>query len=126
VESARRHTSGVPSLAPSEKPLDYGPSGRNERRLPIIVVLRLAPAVSAATDGERTFTDNIGAHGARIFSQRAWQPGEVVRITPLNEDSVCAEVVYSQRLPNNRYGIGVKFQDGAATWSVVRKYGISI
>jgi hypothetical protein len=123
VESARRHTSGVPSLALSEKPLDYGPSGRKERRLPIIVVLRLAPAVSAATDGERTFTDNIGVHGARIFSQRAWQPGEVVRITPLNEDSVCAEVVYSQRLPNNRYGIGVKFQDGAVTWSVVRKYG---
>ena len=122
MELARRHTSDVPSLGLSEKPLDYGPSGRKERRLPIIVVLRLEPVVSAATDGERAFTDNISAHGARIFSQRAWQPGDVVRITPLNEDPVCAEVVYSQRLPNNRYGIGVKFQDGARTWSVMRKY----
>jgi PilZ domain len=93
-----------------------------ERRLPIIVVLRLAPMVSASTDGERTFTDNISAHGARIFSNRAWQPGDAVRVTPLNEDSVWAQVVYSERLPNNRYAIGVKFQDGPIPWSVMRRY----
>jgi hypothetical protein len=93
-----------------------------ERRLLIIVVLRLAPAVSAASDGERTFTDNISAHGARIFSNHAWQAGDAVRVTPLNEDSVWAQVVYSEMLPNNRYGIGIKFQDGPVTWSVMRRY----
>jgi hypothetical protein len=118
----RRHASAVPSLDLSENPLDHGPSGRMERRLPIIVVLRLAPAVSAAADEERTFTDNISIHGARIFSRRAWQPGDAVRVTPLNEDSVSAQVVYSQKLANDRYGIGVKLQDGPVTWSAIRRY----
>jgi hypothetical protein len=102
--------------------LDHGPNGRIERRLPIIVVLRLALEVSAATDGERTFTDNVSAHGARIFSNHAWQAGDRVRVTPLNEDSVWAQVVYSEGLPNNRCAIGVKFQDGPVTWSVMRRY----
>jgi hypothetical protein len=37
-------------------PLDYALSGRMERRLPIVVVVRLAQAECASTDGgERTF-----------------------------------------------------------------------
>ena len=102
--------------------MDQGPSGRMKRRLPIIVVVRLAPVVSAATDGERTFTDNISLHGARIFSKHAWQPDDMVRVTPLNEDSACGKVIYCQGLPDNRYGIGVKFQDHPVTWSALRRY----
>jgi len=106
----------------SENPLDYGPSGRMERRLPIIVVVRLAPAANVATDGEKTFTDNISPHGARIFSKHAWQPGDVVQITPLNQDAASASVIYSQPLPDNRFSIGVKFQDHAVAWSVFQRY----
>jgi hypothetical protein len=122
AESPCRYSSALQSQALSELPLDHGPSGRMERRQPIIVVVRLAPAVSPATDGERTFTDNISPHGARIFSKQAWQPGDAVRITALNEDSACAKVIYSQLLPDNRYSIGVKFQDHPVTWSAARKY----
>ena len=104
-------------------PLDHGPNGRIERRLPIIVVVRLAPAVSVAADGERTFTDNISPYGARIFSQHAWQPGDAVRVTPLNADSAWAKVIYSQRLADARYCIGVKFQDRPVTWPAIRRYG---
>ncbi len=82
-------------------PLDHGPNGRIERRLPIIVVVRLAPAVSVTADGERTFT----------------------RVTPLNADSAWAKVIYSQRLPDDRYCIGVKFQDRPVTWPAIRRYG---
>ncbi len=103
-------------------PLDYGPNGRIERRLPIIVVVRLAAAVSVAADGERTFTDNISPHGARIFSKQAWQPGDAVRVTPLNADLAWAKVIYSQRLPDDRYCIGVKFQDRPVTWPAIRRY----
>ncbi len=103
--------------------MDYGPNGRMERRLPIIVVVRLAQAEGAGTDGdERTFTDNISPHGARIFSKHAWQPGEMARVAPLNEDAAPAKVVYSQRLPDNRYSIGVKFQDPPVKWSTLRRY----
>ena len=120
-ESGRQSTSGLPSQSLSEMPLDHTLSGRMERRLPIIVVICLAQAVSAATEGERTFTDNISPHGARIFSKHAWQPGDVARVTPLNEDPVWAKVIYSQRLPDNRYGIGVQAQD-LITWSILRRY----
>lgn len=94
-----------------------------ERRLPIIVAVRLAPAQTAAADGEeRTYTDNISPHGARIFSKCAWQPDDVIRITPLNREVACGKVVYCQRMPDNRYSIGVKFQGRPVMWSTLQKY----
>jgi hypothetical protein len=94
-----------------------------ERRLPIIVVVRLGYCEPASIDGEeRTFTDNISPHGARIFSKRAWQPGEMVRITPLNQDAACAKVTYCLRLPDDRYTIGVEFQARPVTWSTLQRH----
>ena len=108
--------------------LDHTLSGRLERRLPIIVIARLAQVDRASTHGdERTFTDNISAHGARIFSRHPWQPGDEVMVTPVNEETTCGNVVYCQRLADDRFGIGVKFQDRIVMWSAMRKYdGIQI
>jgi hypothetical protein len=93
-----------------------------ERRVRIIVVVRLAQAESASSDGEeRTFTDNISAHGARIFSKHAWKLGDILRVTPLNGSTACGKVVYCQRLPDDRYSIGLKFQDRPVTWSTMLK-----
>ena len=119
----RRHASGSSSQGLSENSLDHGPSGRIERRLPIIVVVRLAPLASAATDGERTFTDNISPHGARIFSKHAWQTGDMVRVTPLHADAAFGKVVYCQKLPGDRFGVGVKFPDRPVPWPTLQKYG---
>jgi hypothetical protein len=123
AESARRHTSALPSRGLSEIPLDHKPSGRMERRLPIIVVVRLAKPESAGTDAEeKTFTDNISLHGARIFSQRTWQADELVRVTPLNERAACGKVVYCQRLPDDRCSIGVQFQDRSVAWRTLQRH----
>jgi sulfite reductase alpha subunit-like flavoprotein len=104
-------------------PFDQALSGRTERRLPIIVVVRLAAVEPAGTDGEeRTFTDNISAGGARVFSTRSWQLGDAVRVTPRNEDSASGSVVYCQKLDDGRFVIGVEFQDYPASWSAIRKY----
>jgi hypothetical protein len=104
--------------------LDNGPSGRAERRLPIILVVRLvhcepAPAVAE----EKTYTDNISPHGVRLFSKHTWQPGDSVRVTPLSDESVCGKVVYCQKLLDGSYGIGVQFQDRPVDWSVWRRFG---
>jgi len=109
-------------------PLDHTLSGRLERRHPIIVVVRLAHADHAGTHGEEmTYTDNISAHGARVFSKHPWQPGDEVMVTPVNDETTCGNVVYCQRLPDDRYGIGAKFKDGLVTWSAMRRYdGIQI
>jgi hypothetical protein len=94
-----------------------------ERRLPIIVVVRLVGLESAGTDAEeRTFTDNISLHGARIFSNRAWQPGEAVRVTPLQQEAACGKVVYCQKLMDDRYSIGLQFLDRPLTWATLQNY----
>lgn len=94
-----------------------------ERRLPIVVVVRLAQAERAGVDGEeRTFTDNISSRGARVYSVRPWQVGDAVQVTPRTEDPARGNVVYCQTLGDGRFVIGVKFQDHPITWSVVRRY----
>ena len=104
-------------------PSDHTLSGRMGRRLPILVVVRLAKAERAGTDGEeRTYTDNISADGARVYSIRSWQLGDAVQVTPRNEDSTRGNVVYCQTLENGRFVIGVKFQDRPVTWSALCRY----
>ncbi len=51
-----------------------------ERRLPLVLIVRLAQVEREGTDGEeKTYTDNISKHGACIFSTRPWKFGEKVR-----------------------------------------------
>jgi hypothetical protein len=104
--------------------LDHELSGRTEKRLPIIVVVRLAHCQTASIDaeGERTYTDNISPHGARVFSKHLWQMGDAVRVTPLNGDSACGKVAYCQRLRDDRYSIGVKFHSNSVKWSALQRY----
>lgn len=114
---------GLHSQGLSDMFSDNTPSGRMERRLPIIVVVRLAQAEHAGTDGEeRTYTDNISPHGARLFSTRPWQPGDAVRISPRDEDAAFGSVVYCQTLADGRFVVGVNFQDRPITWSAMHRY----
>jgi hypothetical protein len=98
--------------------------GRMEKRLPIAIVVRLAHAEDQLVDGaELTYTDNVSAHGARVISRRAWQSGEVVMITSLkDETTIRGKVIYCQKLPDDRYCIGLNFQDRRVTWSAYRAY----
>lgn len=109
-------------------PQDSTLVGRMERRLPIIVVVNLAYLERADTDEtEWTFTDNISARGARVFSRRNWQPGDETTLTPFNEETASGSVVYCQRIADKRYWIGVKLKDHPTTWKIIRRYdGIQI
>ena len=103
-------------------PQDQALNGRTERRLPIIVVASLAHLERASTEGvEWTYTDNVSANGARIFSRHFWEPGDEISVTAFREETTYGDVVYCQRLTDDRYFIGVKFKDHAA-WSIVRRY----
>jgi hypothetical protein len=113
----------LPSQGLSDMPLDNTLSGRMERRLPIIVVVRLAQAENANADGEeRTYTDNISPRGARVFSKRFWQPGDAVRIAPRDEDPALGNVVYCQALADGRFVVGVYFQGHPIVWSAMHRY----
>jgi PilZ domain len=116
-------TTDLPGQGLSDMSSDPTLSGRMERRLPIIVVVRLAQAQKSGTDAEeRTYTDNISPRGARLFSTRPWKPGDPVRIAPRDEDPVLGNVVYCQTLPDGRFVVGVNFQDRPITWSAMRRY----
>jgi hypothetical protein len=94
-----------------------------ERRFPVIVVVCLKRTErEGARSEERTYTDNISAHGARVFSRHPRQPGDDVMITPTKEQTTCGKVVYCERLADDRYGIGVRFQDCHVAWSVMRRF----
>ena len=97
-----------------------------ERRLPIIVVVRLVYCWGVGSDAEeRTYTDNISPTGARIFSKCLWRPGDMIWVAPVHEEPVCANVIYSQRLLDDRYSLGVRFEDGFVTWSIIQRYARS-
>lgn len=98
-------------------------SGRKERRLPIIVVVRLTPLEHTAEGDERTYTDNLSAHGLRVHSRRTWNPGEQVEINSVTEDTpVRAEVVYCQQADNHGFFVGFKFPQSRLTWSIWRRF----
>lgn len=98
-------------------------SGRKERRLPIIVVVRLTPLEHLDEGDERTYTDNLSAHGLRVHSRRSWSPGEQVEIIPLKEETpVRGEVVYCQKLDNQRFVVGFKFPQSRLSWSIWRRF----
>lgn len=99
--------------------------GRMEKRLPIVIVVRLAHGVDPPKNGaEMTYTDNVSAHGARVVSNRPWQMGDVARVTSLKDDStLLGKVMYCQKLMDNRYCIGLNFvSNGGVTWSIYRTY----
>jgi len=98
-------------------------TGRTEKRLPIIVVVSLAKLNRTTTDGaEWTYTDNISAHGARVFSKQVWQLGDEITLTPFKEEAASGNVVYCQKIPGDRYWVGVKLKDHPVTWRAIRKY----
>lgn len=105
-------------------------SGRKEKRLPIIVVVRLSRVPHLPTnenEEERTYTDNISPHGARVISRRCWQLAEQAKVTTVREEfTICGEVVYCQKLEDDRFCVGLKFPESAITWPTLHRYNGTI
>src|SRR6266581_8562648 len=68
--------------------------GRIEKRLPMAVPVYVTSA-KEPRDMEKTLTQNVSPHGARLLSKRFWRPGEEPLVTPLTgEFPQPARVVY--------------------------------
>jgi hypothetical protein len=95
-----------------------------EKRLPIAMVVNLAPAFAQSGNvAEMTYTDNVSAHGACVVPNRSWQPGEVAEITSLlDQIAMRGKVVYCRKQGEDRYAVGLKFQNCPLVWSVYLKY----
>ena len=99
-------------------------NGREERRLPIMMEVTLAPAIRASREScERTFTDNISPHGIRLQSTSAWRMGEQAQVTPAKgEVAMLGEVVYCQRVGKDQFFLGLKFQDKHIPLSILQRF----
>ena len=99
-------------------------AGRKERRLPVAVAVNLAPldAVNAEKH-ERTHTDNISAHGARVRSTYAWQLGKQAEIAPVSgETAVHGTVVYCLRHDHDHFFVGLKVRGRRIPWSILHRF----
>ena len=95
--------------------------GRLEKRILIAVSVYLASAKEPRC-GEKTLTENVSLHGARVVTKHHWQPGEQSLITPLAGEFARrpAVVVYSEALANGHFCVGLEFPGCAVNWGELR------
>jgi len=85
--------------------------GRIEKRFPTSVPVYLA-SLEGPRASERTRTENVSPHGARVISKWSWQFGEESIITPLTgEFPRIGRVVYCLPKTGDRFSVGVEFPD---------------
>ena len=89
-----------------------------------MVVVMLAPLGRATANGfERTYTDNVSAHGLRVHSARPWRRGELAEIAPVKgETPIRGEVVYCHKLDKGAFFVGFKFPHTRVPWSVLQRF----
>jgi len=89
-----------------------------------LVAVNLAPLEPVHRERlERTYTDNISPHGARVRSTYAWKLGDRAEIAPLSgEPPVRGEVVYCQKLDNDRFFVGLLVRESRIPWSILQRF----
>ena len=89
---------------------------RTEKRQSMSVPVYLASIEDLRT-AERTVTENVSPHGARVLSKRPWQPGEESIVTPLSgEFSLIARVIHCSPITGHCFRLGMEFPNRAVNW----------
>jgi hypothetical protein len=88
------------------------PGGRGEERIVKSMSVDVCPE-DGPTLKERTLTQNISSHGARVLMERKLRPGQRVSVLfpTLGVESE-ARVIYCQRLVGNRFAVGLELPMG--------------
>ena len=91
--------------------------GRLEKRIRLAVPVQISSLLDP-TATERTTTENVCSLGIRILTQRARDLNERLMISSVMGDQrTLGRVVYCQRLPDGRFGVGLQFQGPAVNLS---------
>jgi hypothetical protein len=93
------------------------PTGRFEKRIARAVAVEIRPE-DEGMPKERTLTENVSPHGARVLMDREWRPGqEVTVISPKEGVWARAQIVYCQLLEESRYAVGLELTVRAEPWA---------
>jgi hypothetical protein len=91
-------------------------SGRLEKRIRLAVPVPISSLLDPAAT-ERTTTESVCSVGIRILTEQARDLNERLMINSLRGDlRALAPVVYCQRLPDGRFGVGLQFQGRPIDW----------
>jgi hypothetical protein len=89
---------------------------RSEARISATEPVRLA-SLEQPFVTEPTSTQNISSRGARVMTQRIWEPGSRLLIKSLRGDFWArARVVYWKSFSSSRFAIGLEFVARAGNW----------
>jgi hypothetical protein len=89
---------------------------RFEKRISTIEPVSLA-SVDQPSITEPTSTQNLNSCGARVMTQRIWQPGSRLFIRSLRSDFWArARVVYWRSFSGSRFAIGLEFVAQTGSW----------
>jgi hypothetical protein len=91
---------------------------RRENRVPMAIAVQLA-GPGGAQGVESTFTENVSANGARVYSLRAKRKNERVFISSLPAGfRSLARVAYCQALQEQGFALGLEFLEKSAGWVI--------
>ena len=91
-------------------------SGRLEKRIRLAVPVQISSLLDPGAT-ERTTTENVCSLGIRILTQRARDLNERLMISSvIGDQRTLGRVVYCQRLPDGRFGVGLQFQGQTVNW----------
>ena len=92
-------------------------NGRSEKRISktVSVEIRLqdGPALK-----DRASTENVSAHGARLFMKQRLRPGQTVVLVSPTEGVGCqAQIVYCERISESRFAVGLELSGRVEAWA---------
>jgi len=91
-------------------------TGRTEKRIHMAVNVQVW-AAEALGHAEKSTTENVSAHGARIVTTQAFPPSERLFVAPPGAVRRSeGRVVYCQPLAGGRFGLGLVFPENIALY----------
>jgi len=92
-------------------------NGRSEKRIARTVSVEVCLQDEAKLN-ERMLTENVSAHGARVFMERKLQPGQQVLVSSPKEGvRTQARIVYCQRVSERGYAVGLELSGRVELWA---------
>jgi len=92
-------------------------NGRSEKRIARIVSVEVCLQDEAKLK-ERTLTENVSAHGARVLMEQKLQPGQRVLVNSAKEGMrLQARIIYCQRVSEGRFALGLELSRRVELWA---------
>ena len=93
------------------------PTGRIEKRIARAVTVEIRPE-DEGMPKERTLTENVSAHGARVLMDREWRPGQRVMVISSKEGLwALGHIVYCELLAESRFAVGLELSVRVEPWA---------